>query len=771
MPIVKIVNQAMTCATETGSNQDQKELAERLQLAALTFASSMPASTPDGDDDQEYSCLLALLTRCLVDFERSASLRQSTGVLLLKTFLRRPQNELNLTALEFNVWISVLERHPGARSFFAQTFIDFDASSKSFREEMETKFEALSAISPLMIASWKSYADYKEEKESIVAYIRAVICELLLCQESNHELLASALLKMTPEQLLVSRPFKSFLQSWAEKGKKKQSSIDISDLGLSPLSASLFTISCSNKALAPEKAGEIQSDWSREIIRDKEWISRLQVALWQSFTCLERARSKGGDAQLVLNLIQLLLDSEQDEDETDGCTSNNYVLNEQFLHHRLTTEWFNPIRSTDDKLTSNLNTLVRSALKRVKDPLMDLRYQRRLVDCIARVVRGELVDVALVPDKEEEVTLSMSELKMDEIEPLILQVADQKSPLEVVLRYLDLLLQRAARLRLQGIDQRLASSTLDQVAKLFASLGARTAFRQGLHDIISVCPESLLTSNINNFDAVMTVCLDSPTDCTDLCLLLVKYSPKMGQVLSRWCLKHPQHFHDVNWRVQLLPAFFAMPDSDDHEASAVLTSLHQHLSPAIARVLTDRTEYETVVAKLNKLPDLIHIILRECWNAEECGQVAEKLLSLHKNGLKSGQFTDAGRYAARPDLHLKLVVRTVIPLLKNEVESDATEMQILAGELMWLKTCATKTVASAEQLATSALADSTAWGKFLKHSLRVGLKALPSTESALPVLALRLLSNMWQLLLPAKPEEIIPVSQQVRTFNFSIFKM
>jgi hypothetical protein len=767
VPIMKIVNQAMTCVTEASGNQEQKNLAERLQLGALTFASSMPVTLSEDADEQDRSCLLSLLSRCLVDFERSPSLRQSTGSLLMKTLLRRPEGQMNidLTALEFNVWITVIESHPKAASFFAQTCIDFDVSAQSFREEMEKKFEPLSAVSPLIIASWKGYANLgaSSEKESIAAYIRAVICELLLCQESNHQQLAAALLKMTPEQL-STRPFKSFLQSWAEKGKKnqKQSVVDISNLGLSPLAAILYSVSSTKDKVSEDKAAELQSEWSQEVTRNTEWLSRLQVALSQGFTCLKVAHSKGGDTLLVLSLIRLLLNTELAEDELEENTSTTYTLNDQFLQHRLTVEWFNPISSIDDPLVFNFNALVRNALKRVKDPLLDLRYQRSLVDCITRVVRGELTAVATVPDKEQEVTLSMSELKIEEIEPLIVEVTKQNSPTEVVLRYLDLLLQRVARLRLLGVDQRLSPSTLNQVAQLFATLGAPVAFRQGLHDIISVCPESLLTLSSTHFNSVMTACLSSSTDCTDLCLLLVKYSPKMGAVLARWCLEHPEHFHDVNWRVQLLPAFFAMPDRDDSQASEVLTALHQHLSSTLARILTDRHEYESFVAKHSQLSDLIRIVIRECWSPEECCDVAEKLLPMHKNGLKCGQFVDVGHYGGRMEIHLKLVIRTALPLLKNESGTDETEMKILADELAWLKMFSAKSESSAEQLAHSALADSVAWGKFLKHTLRVGLKALPATESTQPILALRLLSNMWQLLLPGKPEEIQTTSQQVK---------
>ena len=760
----------MTCVTEASGNQEQKTLAERLQLAALTFASSMPVTTLEGCDEQERSCLLSLLSRCLVDFERSPSLRQSTGSLLMKTLLRRPdgQMNINLTALEFNVWITVIERHPIAASFFAQTCIDFDVSAQSFREEMEKKFEPLSAISPLIIASWKGYANLgaSSEKESIAAYIRAVICELLLCQESNHQQLAAALLKMTPEQL-STKPFKSFLQSWVEKGKKiqKPSTVDISHLGLSPLASILYSISYTKDKVSEDKVAELQSEWSQEVTRNKEWIARLQVALSQGFTCLEVARSKSGDSLLVLSFIRLLLETELTEEEMDENTTNTYTLNDQFLQRRLTVEWFHPISSNDDPLILNFNSLVRNALKRVKDPLLDMRYQRNLVDCITRVVRGELTAVASVPDKEKEVTLSLSELKIEEIEPLIVEVTKQSSPTEVVLRYFDLLLQRVARLRLQGTDQRLSPSTLNQVAQLFSSLGAPVFFRQGLHDIISVCPESLLTSSSTHFNSVMTACLDSSADCTDLCLLLVKYSPKMGAVLARWCLEHPEHFHDVNWRVQLLPAFFAMPDRDGSQASEVLIALHQHLSPTLVRILADRDEYESIVAKLNQLPDLIRIIIRECWSPQESCQLAEKLLALHKNGLKCGQFVDIGRYGGRAEIHLKLVIRTALPLLKNESETDESEMNILADELAWLKMSSANSESSAEELAHSALADSVAWGKFLKHALRVGLKALPATESTLPILALRLLSNMWQILLPGKPEEIATISQQVKKIH------
>ena len=147
-----------------------------------------------------------------------------------------------------------------------------------------------------------------------------------------------------------------------------------------------------------------------------------------------------------------------------------------------------------------------------------------------------------------------------------------------------------------------------------------------------------------------------------------------------------------------------------------------------------------------------------------------KLLAQHKSGVSSYQFSDIGRIGHHQDLHLTLCLRSAVWLLaaKNCEDPDVDEVDRLSAEVDWL--CAGQ---SDKQLLVKTILQDATWGKFVKYTLRVGLRAQGGAEAALPLAALRLFTLMWKVLAAAVNQDVLSRAQQVahRSLRFSLINI
>ncbi len=726
----------MDCEKESSA---KKELLDQLKLSVFTFIlslSQMPKMTAE-----QWKFLVSHLATCLVD-NNIAEVRLCAGSLLFK-LARQVESQLHLSTGEVNIWASALERHPKAASFFAEAFSTLLTSPAAYKEEAESIFgpssknsdaavkESLPPCSPLILVAWKCFSQVSEENEQPVAtYISAVMCELLLCQRDNLTSFAEILLKSAPKTLLSKSSVGNFLKSWS--GKQPT---DTSALGMSPTSAILYRV-CFPKGL---DWTTLKSKWEEEIIPKRNRLDILEVTLNQAITCLSLAPSVKANQLNILGLLRVVID---DETEQSG-----YPLHIQLLQDSRTLGWFDMMNSRDP-FVKEFNTLVQDSLKLVQNQALDQTYQRKLNDSIACGIKkeGPLEDI-----NEEDLFALLSQLKINDIEPQIAALVQRikSTASEVSLRYLNVFLQLAGRLRLEGAIQRISWGAFAQALRLFVSLHATPVLRKGIYNIVSVCLEFL--DYTDDFTAVLRACLDSSSDYSTFCLLLVNSSSQMCTAFGLWCLENEKHFIEVNWRLQILPAYLA-----SNTDGKVLNMLHTNISPVLQNLLTSRSEYLEVSAKVTRLPEFLRVLISKCWSTEECRDLATKLLAERKRGLNCAQFVEAGRRGAHHDLHAKLCLYATVRHFKSETP-EPTEIVQLAREFDWLSK---QTQADLPALAKSILEDAI-WSKFLKYTLRIGLRALTASESTLPPLALKVMSSVWGLLLAGPSDETTAVATKV----------
>ena len=643
-------------------------LVERLELALFTFVASL--SDPSRISGTERKGLVVQLINRLAGSTDNWTLRQTAGALLLKTAGPSISNRV-----ELNVWMNTLERFPEAIADFAEMCSSLEPSDE-----------------PLLHAAWNC----ANGVESIGSYMTAVSCELVLSAQDPKST-ASALLKSASKNRL-SPSLKAFLQPLTKsKGKR----CDPSTVGLSRLAVILCQ--CSFAADDSDLDG-LKDEWIQELDHIKDRPDKLEVVLHQALGCMFVNRAKSMEESLTdtLKLLGILLNPKDSE-------SNGHLLRASFLRNSLTLEWFDPLES-DDSFISEFSSLVRDSLQQIREATLVQTYQRKFVNCIESVVRGEVS--FKLPDMQQELLLSLSELKMDEIEPIIASMIKKGADSALKwLPYLELLLKRVARLRLEGTEQnqRISWPVFSQVLQLFVSLGACTALHQGLTDVVSAYPEFL--DSTKEFTDVLAACLNSDVDCSSLCHLLTSSSAALCTALGKWFVEHEEKVQDINWRLQTLPPYLlsSSPDVDN-----LLETLHRITSPLLVSLLINRAEYQQTIEKLAKLPEFLHILISRCWSPEECRDVAAKILSQHKAGLICTQFVDVGRRGAHFDLHAKLCLRATVQQLKSD-SPDPAQVQQLADEFSWL---AKQTKSELISVADSVLKDPT-WSKFLKYTLRV----------------------------------------------------
>ena len=702
----------------------KKDSLDRLKLSVFNFVLSL-SHLPKMSEDQ-LKLLVSQLSSCLAD-DSLPELRLCVGSLLLK-LSRQP--ELHLSSGELNIWTSALERHPKATKFFADAFSSLLTSLSSFNEEFESVFDISKCekleppCSQLILTAWKCFSELSQDNEEVASYISAVMCELLLCQKGELKTFAGTLLKAAPNSLSSRPALNNFLKSWTKM--KRQA--DVSTLGLGPTSAILYSCCFPNDL----DWSALKTKWEDVIVAKVNRLDIIEVALYQCITCLAVSATRKSDELNILGLLRTVVIGETEE--------SGYPLRVKLLQDSRTLEWFD-LMNTHDSFVKEFNLLVQDSLKLIRDHQMDQIYQRKLNDSIAAFIQAE---GSLEEIDEEKLLLSLSELKINEIEPQILSLVHRlkSAPSDECMQYLNVFLQLASRLRLEGVIQRISWSVFTQVLQLFVSLGAIPALKKGIYNVASVCPEFLDATE--DFTAVLTACLKSKSDYTTFCLFLVNSSNHLCDAFGQWCLGHKKRFKDINWRLQIIPAYISNPSAD----GKVLDMIHRYISPLLKQLLTSHTEYSKV-AEFTKLPEFLGALIPKCWTAEECRDLATGLLSETKKSFSCVQFVEAGRHGAHYDLHLQLCLHATVRQLKSE-NPDTTEVEQLVREFDWLSKQAQGDLPT---LAKTIVEDAI-WSKFLKYTLRIGLRALSVEESTLPTLALQIMTNIWRLLLAGQTDEV-----------------
>lgn len=724
-PATEMIQSVMECEKDYSV---KKESLDRLKLSVFNFVLSM-SHLPKMTEDQSI-LLVSQLSSCLAG-DSLSELRLCVGSLLLKLSRQPELGQLHLSSDELNIWTSTLERHPKATQFFAEAFSFLLTSSTT----LNVKFESIFGISKtekleppcsqLILAAWKCFTQLSEDKETVASYISAVMCDLLLCQKGELETFASALLKAAPNSLSSSPALENFLKSWT----KEKEQADVSTLGLGPTSVILYSCYFPNDL----DWTALKTKWEDEIVAKRNRLDIIEVALYQCITCLSVSEARKSDQLNILGLLRVIVDGEAEE--------SGYPLHVKLLQDLRTLEWFD-LMNTRDSFVKEFNALVQDSLKLTQDHQLDQMYQRKLNDSIAAVIQGE---GSLEEIDEDRLLLSLSELKINEVEPQIRSLVHRltSAASEVCLKYLNVFLQLAGRLRLEGVIQRISWSVFSQALQLFVSLDATPVLKKGIYDVASVCPEFLDATD--DFTAVLTACLKSKTDYTKFCLLLVTSSNQLCAAFGQWCLAHKKRFKEINWRLQIIPTYLNSPSAD----SKVLEMIHRNISPVLKQLLTSRTEYVKVASEVPKFPEFFSALINKCWTAEECRDLATGLLSETKKNFSCGQFVEAGRHGTHYDLHIQLCIHATVRQFKSE-NPEPTEVEQLVREFDWLSKQAQ---ADLTTLANSIVEDAI-WSKFLKYTLRIGLRALTAEESTLPTLALQIMTNIWRLLLAGQTEEV-----------------
>ncbi|KAI9561029.1 Nucleolar pre-ribosomal-associated protein 1 [Daphnia sinensis] len=737
-PAAEMVEAVMECDNDFSINE---ELLQNLKLAIFTLISSL-SHLPKMREDQ-INLLVFQLSSCLKK-DIKPELRLCVGSLLLKLANELELPHLHLSSTELYIWTSTLERHSEATEFFAKAFSSFLTSSDPYDQEYEYRFSALKTekqeqpCSQLILTAWNCMKQ-SGYHEPISAYIAAVMCDLILSQKGDPKAFANVLSKAAPRSLSSRSALASFLKSWT---KKKAEPADISTVGLDPTSVILYNCCFPNEL----DWTKLKTEWESEIAAKRNRLDIVEVAFYQCLTCLSLSATRKSAQLNILSLLRILVDG-----EVDG---SGYPFRVKLLEDPRTLQWFD-LMNTRDSYIVEFNSLVQDSLKLVQDHRLDQLYQRKLNDSIASVIQGE---GSLEEIDEDRLLLSLSELKINEIEPQIQSLVHRltSSADDVCLRYLNVFLQLAGRLRLEGVMQRISWSVFSQALKLFVSFEATPILKKGIYDVVSVCPEFL--DAIDDFTAVLNACLKSKWDYTSFCHLLVTSSSQLCTAFGQWCLGHKKRLKDINWRLQIVPAYLANAAADDK----VLDTIHRYISPALKQLLVNRSDFLKVCEETPKLTEFLGVLIPKRWTVEDCHELATQLLSCSKKGFSCSQFVEAGRHGTHYDLHAKLCLHATVRQFKSE-NPEPREVEQLTQEFDWL---AKQTQADLPTLAKSIVEDDV-WSKFLKYTLRIGLRALTVSESPLPPLALGLMTNVWHLLLAGQGVEVATASLKVHEMIIS----
>lgn len=635
----------------------------------------------------------------------SDALRKTANALLFKIM----SAIIESSPVELNAWTTCLSRYPESGPFLAAVLRQLHMSDSIENRRFE-----------LLTSAWKSASG----DERSTAYVTAATCELLLVQDE------AGIKPFVECSLKIASPTLGALLKAFSKPKTKFPK-EIASLGAGPVASELYRAALSD-AESLDECKKILPEAGRR-------LDVLGLALHQSMTCIAMARAKNVDPIRLVDVLRLVQDSDADPGR---------AVSRLFLTHASTRAWFDPTKS-DDAFFGAFNAVVRDALTRVADQELDRSYQLKFVECIERLVKA---DGTFALEDTRDVVLSISQLNIQDVEPLVTLFVDSNEPgKDWQLKYLDMFLQRVARLRLEGPSQRISWSVFQRVLKIFVQLGSPSTLLKGIHDVISVCPEFL--DSVDDFSSVLKACLGCEDERSNILRLLIANSNQLRASFGAWCLEHEEHFENINWRIQLLPAYF---ESDYDEN--VLKMLHKKLSPKFKEILITGNEYRSVIGQSEGVEEFMRFLIAKCWTNEDCSEVTEKLLHQSKGEVLVVQFSEAGRHGNRQDIHLKLCVRSVIRQFKSEESADCGESRRVADELDWL---AKQSKYDGAELGRLVLRDPN-WAKFLKYTLRIGLRAMTSSESPLPPIALRIMANVWRLFLASKSEETEAVSKQVK---------
>lgn len=690
-----------------------------------------------------YQVLVPKIAECLIKFD-SPQLRHSANSLLFKLCPRQTATDFNLSPDEFSIWILTLECQPRAVSVFSRIYTSLLVSRPDLKERMKVTFDAAIInqdelrlpCSPLILIAWDMINSSKnqEDDDIMVSYISAVTCELTLAHGGPLQPFADALMKSAPEKLKSkSKKFFSLIS------ERKRKPVVPSQLGLS-VTASMLCASCFSADI----------DWKSLIAKWEEVMSLfvdrmdlLQVALKQTINCLHEFSSDSTDQVNILGLLKIIIDMEEKD--------SSRPLLVQLLEDARAVNWFNPI-ALGNPFSREYSAFVQNALKLIPQSSLHQIYNKKFNEAIASGVTEETRDLPCV--EEGDLFFSLSHLKIDEIEPqILLLVARLKKKTEDnAMRFLNVYLRLAAKLRLEGVLQRISWSTFSPALQLFVSLRAPVNLQRGIYDVLSVCPEFF--SSTDKITNLMKVCLNSPTDHTSLCQLAIASSDQLCSAFGQLCLAKEEHFEEISWRVQILPAYLSSQKDD-----LVFDMLNRKMSPALKRVMTTRSEYEKVAAQFDKLPELVHILVSKCWSVEDCRQMATDILANFKKELNCAQFVEAGRRGTHHQLHAKLCLLAAVRQLKSD-NPNPREIEQLAHEFDWLSKQTHTNLADV----TKSILENDQWNKFVKYTLRIGLHASDTVGSILPPLALQLMTSMWRLLLQGPSEEITALSLKVNRY-------
>ena len=752
------MNNVMERVKQAGSDS---QYLEPLQLAVIRFVSTLPGIY--ATDGAHLDTFVSSLVNCIVT-ATNIQLRQSSASFLHGVLVKAGAS--TLSPPEYNAWILALEQYPSAAAVFKESCMLLLSRQSDFNEKMESVFDIgapsqseiekmtdiernqTQVYSPLLLAVWERLSQETDLSADLKTFCLSASCGLLHCQLADAKTFASALSKHTPPKLM-DKAFKSYLKLWASDSSKSKA-IDCASLGLGKLSTLLFDCTFRIEDDWPTLKGE----WDTQLIANEDRPDKLEAALQQVTSYLSLSLVRSGDQPLqLLDLMQSIIDQEKEHSDDS--------LAGKFLRHPSTVSWFDPME-LNDPFTVRFTCLVHGTLQKLKSSVISL-YKEKLLDAMRQTVaipvkKGRKKAKLLKKDMLLSL-IDLFDVGIRDVEPLIVNIIRLEPHTEAWIPMLDCLLQKAARLRLSGIEQRIDKLIFSDVIQLFIALGATREMRRGLEDLIGVCPE-LLADSTDYLDRLMRVCLDSDEDGTQLCLLVMDICDESWASFHRWCADNESKFLEVTWRLQLIPSYLSR--ADGHQLLAII---QKNASPVVTDLLLDRTKYQEHVHKLPRLEQFCKLFVQESWSPEECGEVCSKLLAQHKSGLSATQFAEIGRKFGEHQLHCKMCLRSAVWLLKSSetTEISADEVKKIVDELDWI----VRDNTTKGSKLSKALLDDGLWSKFLKYALKIGLRTSNEDDEVcqLACPSLGLVINAWKLLATDVTDKVLTASQQVKSLG------
>ena len=723
---------------------------EPLQLAVFRFVSTL-SGVYEMDGSQRES-LISSLVNCIVS-ATNVQLRQSSASFLHDVLVKAGVSIS--TRLEFNIWVLALEQFPSAAPLFVESVVSLLRGCPAWAEEMSSALDGTNSLhSPLILAAWKQLPQDSDLPVETKKFLTLSTCGLLHCDLGQPAAFASFVAQRIPA-MLTNVSLTNYLKLWNGDGKK-QPALVASELGLVELPALIF-------AYAFEEVANLEAlkqQWDGHVVAASDRSEKLELAVHQTIRYLSLPQMKSGDRQL--GLVELLISIlTQDKESSDES------LTGKFLQMPMVVDWFDPMDSTDP-FTVQFTSLVHTSLTRLKSSSVQ-HFKKKFLATIQKAI-----DHPIKKKKKRAKTLNkdlilslldLFEVDIGDVEPLIAVITklETTATAETWIPLLDCLLRKGARLRLTGLEQCIKQSVFQDIIRFFVHHEGIQELRAGLQDLTGVCPE-FLSGSVEDVDGLLRVCLESP-DCdgTELCLLLFQSgNPAYVEGFGRWCLAHESHFQSINWRVQLMPTYLALCDKANENSGAVLNLFHRIVSPGLGCLLLDREQHGQMAEKLVRLADFTHVLIEKCWTTDQCRELAGKLLSQPRARMAPSQFVDVGRRCDGSVVHAKLCLRSATGVLKTcETGSVSPELVALSTEFNWL----TGRNRSGECELTGALLGDPSWSKFLKYSLRNGLRTSGDDEetggSELSLASLGLVNSVWKLLATDVNAQVTTASQQV----------